>query len=253
MKQTKNYMKPKKVKPVGLTVDADELVQLLRIHIWKIIARNNAEELKDPLLKPLNKPMLYVQNAPKSDAENDDIANIKPTLDEVLPLPQKAEAKPAPKKSEQNADAKSEPKKAEVKPEVNPIKKKTSAKELVAKDTDELPGQMTMDDAIAEADGQKPQQQPQAQPQPQAQTETTQVQGDLKACASECGVEQQTNSVEEESPEEQKPTLRDRYLLWKIRRANRNDYYDKLEVQVANKNAACFEILDYLDKLQGED
>ncbi len=239
-KRDKRYSQPPMRRNPGIA-DVEAVLQLLRIRLWQIIARNNSEELIDPLVKPLKNPMPYVQNA-QSAQQDDDIANIKPTLDEVLPLPKKAEEKGDKQKYEEKVIAKSvlangsEKSSSEKK-----AAKKTSAQDLVV-ESDELPGQMTVDEAIAQAEGKE------TQSQCSAPTDTN-LDKNVTAKSSE---QEKVTEPKQEHVEKQpkKQSLLDRYRTWKMDRADRNDYFDKLEVQVKNKNAACFELLDYLDKLQ---
>lgn len=231
-------------KPTGTyrtpSLEADALIQMLRIRIWKIIARNNADDLVDPMLNPLKNPAPYVQKAKLKNSQvkkEQETAEITPSLDEVLPLPKKTEQKPAPKKED-------------TKPVTN-NKKKTSAKDLLSdEENDELPGQITVDEAIEEADGLIPQ---------SAREQENPRHVENKAVESSSKPNKPTE--QKEAQEESKtPTLRERYLESKIARCEsktslreQNQYFKLLAVQIQNKNAACFEILDYLDELQNED
>lgn len=205
------YNKSKQSTP---NMDAQALVQDLRIFIWKMIAKNNAETLVDPLLEPIKEPMPYVQGIQPAV---DDVADIKPTLDDIMPLPDA-------KKPEQS--------------EATPVKKKTSAKDLLADDDQQ---QISIEEAIEKLDTQQlflstP-------PTQGAKPPASPAQAPLPA-----KVEQAQEQAKSEEPAPSMSIWK-RYLNWSTERANRKDYFKALELQIKNKNSACYAILDYLDEL----
>lgn len=236
-KKNVHYITPPPTRRVP-SLEAETLIQMLRIKIWQIIARNNADDLTDPMLNPLQNPTPYVQKVKskiQSHKSNSNISEITPTLDEILPIPKKVVTEPAPTKE----SVKSEQTKA------NPTsapksQKKTSAKDLVADEENaELPGQMTIDDAIEESDGAKPKQVKEQENSPNVNDKVDE--------------QAESKKTAEKKEESKKPTLLERYIAWKVDRTEQKDYFNLLEVQIQNKNAACFEILEYLDQLQNED
>lgn len=202
------YNKSKQSTP---NMDAQALVQDLRIFIWKMIAKNNAETLVDPLLEPIKEPMPYVQGIQPAV---DDVAEIKPTLDEIMPLPDG-------KKSAEQAQETKKP-------------KKTSAKDLLADDDQQ---QISIEEAIKKTDtvATSPAQDVKPPTQPEQTTPPAKV--------------EQTTQEQADDKEPAQPTILERYLSWKKERANRKDYFKALELQIKNKNSGLKAILDYLDSL----
>ncbi|MCM1306490.1 MAG: hypothetical protein NC037_01065 [Bacteroides sp.] len=229
-KRNKRYVQPTPRRNSGLS-DIESVLQELRIKLWQIIARNNSEELVDPLVKPIKNAMPYVENG-REQSSDDDVSKIEPTLDEVLPLPQKEKSTPP---KQEATEKKTNSKKTN--------SKKTSAHDLIAEDDGELPGQMTVDEAIAQAEGVAPSAKP---------SDVTSQSETLLVVKSEATSERQPKSDEMQADDDERPSLLARYFAWRRERADRKDYFAQLEVQVKNKNAACFELLDYLDELQGE-
>ena len=242
--------KPKKTTPIELTMDAEELVQLLRIKLWKMIARNNAEVLTDPLLKPLENSMPYITRHAETDAQEstaqtstaeqtaetvEKVEDIKPTLDEVLPLPEQKQ--PSEKKA------------------------KKKAKDLLTQSADDsapLPGQITVDEAISEQkDGavvpmSDDTPSSEAQNQSDAAEKTAQAEAQPPQAAQKSSPQAASETPCQEATKRKLADVVHEHLSWRREKKDRDAYFDKQELQINNKNAACFEILAYLDELYGE-
>lgn len=213
--------------PASLTMDADTLVSKLKIFIWQIIARNNAETLTDPLFHAPNANT--VNDEMHVDNVIEDVKDIKPTLDEIMPAPTPAQDS------------------------AEPPKKKISAKDLIA-DADVAPPiadpqQITMSEVL-----QEPAIIPQAKqaPQPQQQTKVNNAEFFRKTASI---IEKRESPMREvaQSIKERYYELKSRYYEWRIEHTEHKDYFKALQLQIANKNVACYEILDYLESLQEEE
>ena len=184
------------------------------------------------MIKRPNDPLPYLTKAQEAE-QPDDVSSIKPTLDEVLPLPT--------------------PKKDTAEPPAPPQKpKKTSVIEIM---TDNVPDeQITIDEAIEQAERDEQSEQG-AAPQPSA---TEQAQ-EREAAAS--NAEQSEEAAQDEPEQELTPKERfyawrrkflEDYRNWKTARTEKNDYFAARKLQIENKNAACIELLEFLTELESE-
>lgn len=222
--------------------DVQAVKQAIRIKIWQIIARNNSEFLSDPLIQPLKSSMPYVENAAKESAtktqaapsepkkeEPQKVEDIEPKLDDVLPLPEKAECQSQ--------------------------KPKKKAKDLLTKEAtakeEPLPGQITVDEAI---DATKSDAKDGATVPMKSDTATPEEQTAKPATASEAPKPAQQTSSEEDK-KKLKPrrrtiaeVLQEQFEYWR-KQAKRKEYFQLQDLQVKNKNAACYELLEFLDEI----
>lgn len=214
------------------TSDTQALIQAIRIKIWQIIARNNGEDVIEPFITRPNEPLPYLTKAQEAE-QLDDVSSIKPTLDEVLPLPT--------------------PKKDTAEPPAPPQKpKKTSVIEIM---TDDVPDeQITMDEAIEQAEREE---QSERGPAPQnVATEQTQETEATTSSAEQSEEAAQDETEQELTPKERFYAWRRKFLEdyreWKQERAEKKDYFAARKLQIENKNAACFELLEFLTELESE-
>lgn len=214
-------------KPAGsnATIDVVEAYkQKLRIKLWQMIANNNDEALVDPLAKPLENSMPYVQTVQEPAPMSDDVKEINPTLDEVLPLPKKNE-KPSQKK-----------------------KAKDLLKSSDETDTDDE-NQITVFDAISEAEGKQTDdvKQSESKDSKSAPSENKEPKQDFGADKKNTAQAQPT--TETESPKKKTiAEVLEAYFQERKARKNRKDYFKAWELQKHNKNEVCKEILKFLDE-----
>lgn len=225
--------------------DVQAVKQALRIKIWQIIARNNAEVLFDPLLQPLENSMPYIERAVSDErvssqpsAEKPEkVEDIKPTLDEVLPLPEK-----------EKADGQ---------------KPKKKAKDLLTSDTAKKDdNQIAVDEAIAAAndDVSTP---PKGD---KSSSDKQPVEAQTPACAHEGAAEAMSSdkqsadahassTAQEAAKAPDKPHRRtvadvlQEHLIEGRKQKERDAYFNSRQVQINNKNAACYELLTFLDEM----
>lgn len=203
--------------PVG---DVEAFKQKLRIKLLEMIIENGKDVLFDPLAKPLDNAIPYISAAEAAqiretnahvDVKNDDVASIKPELDDVLPLPAK--------------------------------KKKKASDLLNDTDTEVDKNQITIDEAIQEASIV-----PQVAPV-QAETQQTQpAPVHIRAQASEAKQEKESEAKEEPPTRRTIAEALSDYLDKRHKAQERKDYFASLYVQVKNKNAVCYELLKFLDE-----
>lgn len=217
------FRKDRKPPRTASEKDVIAFKQDLRARIWYIIAKNNAEVLTDPNARPLENSMPYVERAeqtpvssdagkPKSDADKPKQEDDVKTLDEIMPLPEKKKAK--------------------------------KASELISPSKDK--NQINMDEAIA------------ASPDAQSQAQTSEAKAEEEKQANEQKSEEpaneqksQSDSQHGDSAEQHKKTFTEvvqDYLKERRARLERRDYFKALDLQIKNKNAVCYEILDLLDE-----
>lgn len=214
-------------KPAGsnATIDAVEAYkQKLRIKLWQMIANNNDEALVDPLAKPLENSMPYVHSAQDPTPMSDDVKEIKPTLDEVLPLPKKNE-KPSQKK-----------------------KAKDLLKSSEESDNDDE-NQITVFDAISEVEGKQSdnvKQSESKEPEP-VQSEGKEPKQDSGENKKNTAQAQPTIEIESSKKKTIAEVL-EGYFKERKSRNDRNDYFKALKLQKLNKNEVCKEILKFLDE-----